>query len=111
MFTRCFTQAVSSIISAGMGCSINSTPFVASQLIFRTASSLSLHPSFASTRSGLSVTLRTALMVASSVANPTFTFRIGNSAASRVFCAVISGVSIPIENVVTGASLGSSPHS
>ena len=88
---------------------MNSTPCFSSQLILRTASSLSFQPSLASTRSGFEVTLRTASMVGSSVSRPTFTFKIGNSAASRVFWRVISGVSMPMENVVSGASLGSSP--
>ena len=88
---------------------MNSTPCFSSQLILRTASSLSFQPSLASTRSGFLVTLRTASMVGSSVASPTFTLSTGYSAASSVFCLVISGVSMPIENVVSGASLGSSP--
>ena len=110
MGTRERTQAVSSSIAAGIGCSTNSTPGVSSHSIFRTAFSLSFQPSFASTRSGFPVTLRTASIVASSVSRPTLTFRTGNSAASRTFCRVISGVSMPIENVVTGASAGSRPR-
>ena len=77
----------------------------------RAAVSLSFQPSFASTRSGLPVTLRTASIVASSLSRPTFTLSTGKAAASRTFCRVISGVSIPIENVVTGAASGSSPSS
>ena len=92
-----------------MGCSTNSTPSDSSQLIFRTASSLLVHPSLASTRNGFLVSLRTAAMVSSSVFNPTLIFRIGNGSASLTFRRVISGVSMPMENVVRGVSAGSSP--
>ena len=77
MCTRLRTQRVSSSMAAGMGCSMNSTPCFSSQLILRTASSLSVQPSLASTRSGFFVTLRTASMVASSVASPTLILRTG----------------------------------
>ena len=55
------------------------------------------------------MTLRTASIVASSVSRPTLTFSTGNAAASRTFWRVISGVSMPIENVVRGAFPGSRP--
>ena len=77
MWIRRRIYFMSSSCSAGSGCSMNSTPCVSSQLILRTASSLSFQPSLASTRSGFFVTLRTASMVASSVASPTFTFKHG----------------------------------
>src|SRR5665811_179679 len=77
MWTLPRTQRVSSSISAGMGCSMNSTPIFSSQLILRTASSLSFQPSLASTRRGFLVTERTASMVGSSVASPTFTLSTG----------------------------------
>jgi hypothetical protein len=38
-------------------------------------------------------------------------FRTGYGSASFTFCRVISGVSMPMEKVVTGASTGSSPNS
>ncbi len=112
MIGRCTwlrTQRVSSIISAGIGCSTNSTPCDSSQLILRTASSLFVQPSLASTRSGFFVTLRTAAMLASSVVRPTLILRTGNASASCTFCRVFSGVSMPMENVVIGVSAGSSP--
>src|ERR1035441_9971708 len=106
MFTRPRTQRVSSIISAGSGCSMNSTPIFSSQLIFLTASSLSFHPSLASTRSGFLVTLRTASIVGSSVARPTFTFRIGKSAASRLFFVLPPFVGIHAQRLLGHAAHG-----
>ena len=110
MGERSRTQAASSSIAAGIGCSTSSTPREASHSILRIAVSLSFQPSFASTRSGFPVTLRTASIVASSVSRPTLTLSTGNSAASRTFCRVISGVSMPIEKVVIGAFAGSRPR-
>ena len=43
------------------------------------------------------------------LARPTLILRIGNCSASRTFCRVISGVSMPMEKVVTGASSRSRP--
>ena len=45
--------------------------------------------------------------MALSVSLPSLIFSTLNSAASRVFCFTTSGVSMPIVNVVTGASVGS----
>ena len=108
---RAFSQPASSSIAAGIGCSTSSTPRVASHSSLRIAVSLSFQPSLASTRRGLPVTLRTASSVASSLSRPTLILSTGNSAASRTFCRVISGLSIPIEKVVSGASPGSRPSS
>jgi hypothetical protein len=108
---RDFSHACSSRSAAGIGCSTSSTPLPASHSSLRIAVSLSFQPSFASTRSGLPVTLRTASIVASSLSRPTLILSTGNSAASRTFWRVISGVSMPIEKVVSGASAGSRPSS
>ena len=88
---RALSQAASSSMAAGIGCSTSSTPRRASHSSLRIAVSLSFQPSFASTRSGLPVTLRTASIVASSLSSPTLILSTGNSAASRTFWRVISG--------------------
>ena len=104
-------QALSSSLSFGIGCSTITMPFSFSQWISSRAFSLSFHPWFASTARGRSVTSRMVLIISLSLSSPTFTFSMLNlSAHSRVFSRTISGVSMPIVKVVSGAFDGSSPQ-
>jgi hypothetical protein len=92
------------------GCSSTVTPYASSTGSMRMAC-LTVQPQLASTRISRSVVSRRVRRIASSRSVPSFTLRIGYSAASSTFARIFSSVSRPMVKVDRGAAFGSRPQS
>ena len=103
------TQAISSIMATGIGCSTRITIFSFIQNIISSTICLSCHPWLTSTYNGLSEYFLIIFINALSSFVPALIFKIEKSVASLIFCSIFCSSSIPIVKEVGKALLFPKP--